>query len=144
MNQKALTFYMSLAARSARSFSDEPVAAGRKMRAGKICKSCKVPLPLPHTPVSKRCDFCSVRHHVLMHFRRRSGWHCHFTTESKQKLSKRLTFMSAAKVREMAKRGNGLIDTWDRDGFELDLEIDGGCIWLRLSDEQYLALGGVL
>ncbi|MGA3035790.1 MAG: hypothetical protein ABSD70_21090 [Terracidiphilus sp.] len=55
-----------------------------------------------------------------------------------------MTFMSAAKVREMAKRGNGLIDTWDRDGFELDLEIDGGCIWLRLSDEQYLALGGVL
>ena len=144
MNQKALTFYMSLAARSARSYSDEPAAAGRRMRAGKICKSCKAPLPSPHTPFKKRCDFCAARHHVLMHFRRHSGWHCSFTTESRQKLSKRLTFISADKVREVAKRGNGLIDNWDRDGFELDLEIDGGCIWLRLSDEQYLALGGVL
>jgi hypothetical protein len=79
-----------------------------------------------------------------MHFRRHSGWHCSFTTESRQKLSKRLTFISADKVREVAKRGSGLIDNWDRDGFELDLEIGRGCIWLRLSHGQYLAVGGVL
>jgi hypothetical protein len=55
-----------------------------------------------------------------------------------------LTFISADKVREVAKRGSGLIDNWDRDGFELDLEIGRGCIWLRLSHGQYLAVGGVL
>ncbi len=47
-------------------------------------------------------------------------------------------------VREVASRGNGLIDDWDRDGFEHDLENGTGGIWLRLSDQQYLALGGVL
>jgi len=47
-------------------------------------------------------------------------------------------------LRELAKRGNGLIDKWDREGFELALEIGRGGIWLRLSDKQYQALGGVL
>jgi hypothetical protein len=44
----------------------------------------------------------------------------------------------------MVRRGNGLIDKWDSDGFELGLEMGKGGIWLRLSDDQYRALGGVL
>ena len=47
-------------------------------------------------------------------------------------------------MRELATRGNGLIEKWDIDGFELDLQIGRGSIWLRLSDEQYTAIGGVL
>jgi hypothetical protein len=54
---------------------------------------------------------------------------------------KELVFKDTAKVREMARRGNGLIDKWDRDGFELALAIGSGGIWLRLTDEQYRALG---
>jgi hypothetical protein len=44
----------------------------------------------------------------------------------------------------LASRGNGLIDKWDSKGFELGLDIGKGGIWLRLTDEQYLALGGVI
>jgi hypothetical protein len=54
------------------------------------------------------------------------------------------TFKHADKVREMARRGNGLLDKWDRDGFDLDLQIGRGGIWLRLTDEQYRAIGGVV
>jgi hypothetical protein len=47
-------------------------------------------------------------------------------------------------VRELASRGNGLVDKWDREGLELGLEISKGGIWLRLSDEQCRAIGGML
>lgn len=52
------------------------------------------------------------------------------------------TFKSSKTLVELAKRVNGL--KWDREGFELDLEIGKGGIWLRLSGEQYVALGGAL
>jgi hypothetical protein len=29
-------------------------------------------------------------------------------------------------VRELARRGNGLINNWNRDGFELEIEIGRG------------------
>ena len=144
MNQQTLRFFMSQSARYARSISDLPVSAGRKMRAGEICRSCKSPLPLPHSPTLKRCGFCADKHLIFMYFRRSSGWHCGFRTEGRKKLPRECTFNSSATVRELARRGNGLIDEWDRDGFELDLVIGKGGIWLRLSDEQYVALGGVL
>ncbi len=41
-------------------------------------------------------------------------------------------------------RSNGVINNWDGDSFELDLEIGKSGIWLRLSDEQYVAVRGVL
>jgi hypothetical protein len=37
-----------------------------------------------------------------------------------------LTFKNADNIREIARRGNGLIDNWDRDGLELDLEVGRG------------------
>jgi hypothetical protein len=46
--------------------------------------------------------------------------------------------------RERAKRGCGLVHNWDREGFEIGLDVGKGGIWLRLTVEQYLALGGVL
>jgi hypothetical protein len=144
MKEEVLRFCMALGARQSRALSNERYAAGRKMAAGKICSSCKAPLPLPHTPVVKRCGFCQDKHLVLMSFRHCCGWRCRFTTEAKVRLPRQFTFNDATKVRELATRGNGLIDKWDRDGFELDLQIGRGGIWLRLSYEQYKAIGGVL
>lgn len=144
MKEDVLRFYMALGARQSRALSSERFAASRHMGAGKICSSCKAPLPLPQTPVVKRCGFCHDKHLVLMYFRRCFEWPCRFTTEGKERLPRQLTFKDAAKVRELATRGNGLIDRWDSDGFELDLQLGRGSIWLRLSDEQYTAIGGVL
>jgi hypothetical protein len=81
---------------------------------------------------------------VFMHFRQRFGWHCAFRNEARKKLPREFTFNSSATLRELATRGNGLVHKWDRDGFELGLDVGKGGIWLRLNDEQYLALGGVL
>lgn len=127
-----------------RAISNEPVAFGRKMQGGKICSSCKSPLPLPHTPSMKRCAFCADKHLVLMYFRQCFGWHCAFRTETRKKLPREFTFKSSTTLLELAKRGNGLIHGWDREGFELGLEVGKGSVWLRLTDEQYIALGGVL
>jgi hypothetical protein len=78
-----------------------------------------------------------------MYFSKKYSWHCGFRTEDRKKLPREFTFHRAATVRELARRGNGLIDKWDRDGFEIDLQAGRGGLWLRLSDEQYRALGGV-
>jgi hypothetical protein len=114
------------------------------MRAGKICRSCKSVLPMPHIEGAKLCDFCAERHLVYLYFRERDGWHCGFRTEDRKKLPKEFCFRTAATVREMVRRGNGLIDKWDSDGFELGLELGKGGVWLRLSNDQFRALGGVI
>ncbi len=144
MNEKAVQFHMCVAARYARAISGERAVAGRKMRAGKICNSCKHSLPEPHTPGMKRCEFCAQRHLVYMYFRKFYGWHCSFTTEARKKLPREFTFKNSNTLVELASRGNGLIDKRDREGFEIDLVIGKGSMGLRLSDEQCPALGGVL
>ena len=93
-------------------------------------------LPLPHTHGPKRCESCSEKHLVFMYFRHRYGWHCAFRTETREKLPREFTFKSPTTLRELAERGNGLIDKWDRGGFELALEVGRGGIWLRLSDRS--------
>lgn len=144
MNEKQYRFFLNRAIFYARSISDERYVAARKARVGKICRSCKSALPLPHTPGPKRCGFCADKHLVYMYFRYCSTWHCCFRTEDRKKLPRAVTFANAVSVREMVRRGHGLIDKWDREGFELDLEIGRGGVWLRLSDDQFRALGGVL
>ena len=144
MNEQALRFFMNQSVRYARSLSHEPALAARKMHAGKICSSCKLALPEPHTLGRKRCESCTSKHHVFMYFRKRGGWHCIFTNEAREKLPREFTFKSSNMVVELARRGNGLVDAWDREGFELDLEIGKGGIWLRLTDDQYRAIGGVV
>lgn len=144
MNEQQYRYLFGLTCLQARAFSKEPIAFGRMMRAGRICSSCKGPLPKPHVPGLKRCAFCANKHLVFMYFRRRFGWHCAFRDEARKKLPREFTFNSSATVRELAKRGYGLVHEWDREGFEVGLDIGKGGIWLRLTDEQYLALGGVL
>jgi LSD1 subclass zinc finger protein len=144
MNEEQYRILMNRALVYARSVSNELYTAARQMRYGKICRSCKSPLPLPHTQGAKRCAFCADKHLVYMYFRYCSDWHCGFRTETRKKLPREVTFGNAASVREMVRRGNGLIDNWDQQGFELGLEIGKGGVWLRLSDDQFRALGGVL
>jgi hypothetical protein len=144
MNEEKYRYLFSKMSQQVRAMSNEPIAFGRKMRAGKICSSCKFPLPAPHTPGLKRCASCEDSHLVFMYFRERCGWHCGFRTEDRKKLARELTFSSSTAVRELARRGNGLLHPWDCEGFEIDLELGRGGIWLRLSDQQFLALGGVL
>ena len=144
MNEQQYRYLFGLACVQARAQSDEPIALGRKMRAGKICSSCKGPLPEPHSPGLRRCAFCDDKHLVFMYFRQRFGWHCSFTNDARKKLPREFTFSSPDTVRELAKRGNGLIHKWDREGFEIGLDVGKGGIWLRLTNEQYFALGGVL
>lgn len=144
MNESFYRFFVNRAIINARLNSVEPVIAGRKMRAGQICRSCKSPLPLPHRQGAKLCEKCTGRHLVYMYFRESHGWHCGFRTEARVKLTKEFTFRTAATIRELARRGNGLVDKWDRDGFELGLKVGRGGVWLRLSDHQYRALGGAL
>ena len=121
----------------------EAFRASRKMRAGEICCSCKSPLPQPNEAARKRCASCASKHHVHMIFFRFARWHCRFTTERWQPLSKRLIFRDAAKIRETARRGNGLIDDAAREALELAIEIGRGGITLRLTDEQYRALADI-
>lgn len=77
-------------------------------------------------------------------FRNRYRWHCSFRTEARKKLPREFTFKMSAPARESVRRGCGLIDKWDSEGFELDLEIGKGRIWLHLTDDQYRAIGGVV
>lgn len=144
MNERHFRASLSRALLYARSVSNEPHIAARQMRAGRICRSCKKPLPLPHSHGLKLCNFCRDRHLVFMYFRESYGWRCAFRTEARKKLPREFTFRSAATVRELARRGNGLIDRWDRDGFEVALELGKGGIWLRLSNDQFRSLGGIL
>lgn len=144
MNERQYRVLLNRALFYARAISNEPLIAAQKMHAGKICRSCKTPLPLPHARGAKMCRFCSDKHFVFMYFRESCGWHCAFRTQARKKLPREFTFGSAATVREVARRGNGLIDKWDQQAFELGLEIGKGGVWLRLSDEQFRALGGVL
>jgi len=101
-------------------------------------------MPKPHEPGSKLCEFCTDKHFVYMYFRRFHGWHCSFSTEARKKLPREFTFRAPETIRELARRGGGLIDKWDREGFDLALELGKGGVWLRLSNDQYAALGGVL
>ena len=118
--------------------------ARKRMRAGEICSSCKMPLPQPYAAECTRCASCAGRHHVRMTFSHFNGWHCRFFTERWQLLPKRLIFRDATSILETARRGNGLIDDAARESLERALKLGRGGIMLRLSNEQFLAIGGSL
>jgi len=126
MDEEQYRYLFSKMSQYARAASNEPIAFGRKMRAGRICSSCKLSLPAPHTPGLKRCASCEGKHLVFMYFRERSGWHCGFRTEDRKKLPREFTFKSSTTLRELARRGKGLVHAWDREGFEIDVELGKG------------------
>jgi len=143
MDEKTLRILLHREILSARFHGNEAKKAHRKMGAGEICTSCKCPLPEPHTSGPKRCASCAGKHHVRMSFYRSYGWNCSFYSERWQRLPKRLVFRQAASIWETAKRGNGLIDDAARKRLELLIEVGRGGIMLRLTDEQFRAIGGV-
>jgi hypothetical protein len=144
MDERTLRILLHSEIFLARATSNEVRKGHRKMRAGEICSSCKALMPEPHTPGRKRCANCAQKHHVHMVFYFFGGWRCRFATERWQPLQKRVTFRDSASIWEAARRGNALIDDAAREGLELDLEFGRGGILLRLTDEQFRALGGAL
>ena len=121
----------------------DPFVVGRNIQAGRICSSCRTPLPQPHKPGSKQCEQCVGKHLVYMEFFRCFEWHCSFHEAGRRRLPTRLTFRDSAKIYEMALRGNARSDKAAREALDLAIEIGRGGVWLRLTDEQYRALGGV-
>jgi len=146
MDEKTLRILLGPELALAQAIGHEAMRERRKMCTGKICSSCKSPLPQPQTSEAKRCASCANKHHVRMLFHRSFsfGWHCNFSTERWRPLPKRVIFSDAARIWEAARRGNGLIDDASREALELAIETGRGGIMLRLTDEQYQALGGVL
>lgn len=138
MDEGLFRFFMSQA------LKPDPLIASRQILAGKICGSCRAPLPQSQAPATKQCEQCVGKHHVYMEFFRCFGWHCRFYVAGQRRLPTRLTFRDATRIREKAERGNARSDKAAREALDLAIEIGSGGIWLRLTDDQYRALGGVL
>lgn len=115
----------------------------RQRLAGKICSSCKAPLPPPHVPGERRCARCMAArsHRVYMSFMLRDVWHCVFLEEDlKTQLPKLLSFRDPRKIYEAAERGHALLDSEARLALEHGIEIGRGGIWLHLDNQQYASL----
>jgi hypothetical protein len=68
-------------------------------------------------------------------------WHCHFLeADLKTPISCGLTFASADKLYEMAKRGLALKDLADKQALEHGIATGRGAINLHLTSGQYEAL----
>ena len=143
MNERTLRLIFGRYMLAARA-SQLAAQAAPKIRAGAICYSCRAALPQPHSPGRKCCETCANRHHVRMTFHHSYGWHCRFFSKSWRAFPKRFIFRDAALIRETAKRGNGLIDAAACEYLEMAIELGRGGIMLRLTDEQFQAIGGVL
>ncbi len=76
-----------------------------------------------------------------MSFMYRDGWLCQFLEEDlKTSLPRKLHFQSEEKVRELARRGGGMLNLECLQAFDHAIEIGRGGVWLELSDEQYRTL----
>jgi len=114
-------------------------------RAGRICSSCKAPLPPPHTSGEKLCEHCGTptkTHRVFMSFLlHEGGWRCLFWEEDlKTHIPRVVTFREPAKIRETADRGHCGHEA--RQALDLAIESGRGSLWLNISAKQYLALRG--
>ena len=142
MNERAQQFFLNQAIAYCRSTAPGRLIVGREIRAGRICYSCKTPLPEPHTPGRKQCASCVNKQHVYMWFFHCAGWHCHFIAAGRKPLPKRVIFKDEGKIYETARR-SGVTDNSALEDLDLAIALGRGGIWLRLSDEQFRALGGV-
>jgi hypothetical protein len=81
-------------------------------------------------------------HQVYMYFFKRGGWQVQFTeADLKTPLLRTLTFTDPEKIRELARRGGAWRDSESRQMLEHAIENGRGGIYLRLTPEQYRALG---
>jgi hypothetical protein len=123
----------------------ERASSARMRLAGKVCCSCKSPLPAPHTPGERLCARClqekAPKRHVYMHFMVRQGWHIQFLEEDlKTPLPKKLTFDNPAKIYDMADRGGYKLSLENRQAIDRAIEMGRGSVWLDLTAEQYAKL----
>ncbi|MGC2401821.1 MAG: hypothetical protein WA510_18640 [Acidobacteriaceae bacterium] len=71
----------------------------------------------------------------------RNGWHCQFLeADLKTSLPRTLTFASAEKIRELARRGEAWGDLESRQALEHAIEMGRGGLYLKLTPEQYARL----
>jgi hypothetical protein len=80
-------------------------------------------------------------HCVYMTFMDRYGWHCQFLEADLQTpLPRKLTFVTSDKIIELVERAGGFKDSAERQGFDNDIAIGHGGVYLSLTDEQYAKL----
>jgi hypothetical protein len=114
----------------------------RKRLSGRICYSCKSPIPPPEKPGEQLCQRCkqanAPRRRVYMSFMLRQDWFCQFLeADCKTPLPRKLTFQDPAKIIELAERGGYGKSLEDRQWLEHAIEMGRGGIWLELAEEQY-------
>ena len=125
------------------AISSKRFSGAAMKRAGRICSSCKAPLPPPHTSGEKLCEHCRLPtkiHRIFMSFIfHEGGWRCLFWEEDLKTHTPRVvTFREPGKIHETAVRGH--CDHESRQALDLAIESGQGSLWLNLSDEQILAL----
>jgi hypothetical protein len=97
-------------------------------------------LPLfPYTAYMSRYDRPS--HRVYMTFFSRRGWQVRFVeADLKTPLRRMFTFKDPEKIRELARRGEAMRTSEDREMLEYGIEVGRGGCYLRLTPEQYRKL----
>jgi hypothetical protein len=91
----------------------------------------------------KRCERCQLtpNHRVYMSFMHRDGWRCRFLEwDMMTPLPGQLKYRDSEKIREIARRGHGLLGEASRLELDHAIKIGRGGIWLHLTGEQYQAL----
>jgi hypothetical protein len=77
-------------------------------------------------------------HRVYMFFQKRGSWDVQFLEpDLKTPLPRRLTFLHADKIRELARRGEALGTLDQKQALEHAIDMGRGGIYLRLTPEQY-------
>ena len=117
----------------------------RMRLSGKICSSCRSPLPPPEKPGERLCDRCAKkctpRRRIYMSFMHRGGWYCQFLEEDlKTPLPRKITLQDPAKLIELAEHGGYGLNLEGRHALDNPIENGRGGIWLELTEEQYQKL----
>lgn len=82
-------------------------------------------------------------HRVFMTFFQRQGWQVQFVeADLKTPLPRMFAFKDPDKIRELARRGEAMGTSEDREMLEYGIEVGRGGCYLRLTPEQYRKLRG--
>ena len=110
-------------------------STSRLRQDGKICYSCKVFLPAPHTGRETFCNHCKPSLKVVYAaFERKAGWHVvFFDSTSKRRLGRELLLQEDSKLYELAKRGQALRELADKQAIEAAIRGGRGGLFLKLN-----------
>ena len=112
---------------------------------GKICCSCRAPLPPSEFKGERFCDACAAakatRRRVYMSFTLTKGWFCQFLEEDAQTtLPRTIRMKDTDKIFELAERGGYRLNLEGRQAIQHGIDIGRGGVWLELTEEQYAKL----